>query len=130
MAKSKRVLLSIHCQHATNIYNESKQFEYRKIIWNNKSIRTVLLYETWPVKRITGEFTIASITKATPDELWDTTYKHSGLNRKAFYKYFGNSKIGFAIGIKDVKRYSETRSLSDYEVVLPQSFCYIRGDRS
>ncbi|MFM5379495.1 ASCH domain-containing protein [Aeromonas dhakensis] len=122
-----RVLLSIKPEFAELILDGEKKFEFRKRIFKDKSVRKVIIYATKPVGRVIGEFDIGEILSSKPNELWDTTKKHAGISRDFFESYFLDKNIGFAIAVKNPKRYDEPMLLGDFlpGAIPPQSYRYV-----
>ena len=58
---NRSILLSIHPKWAAKIYSGKKTIEWRKSIPKENFIEKVFLYETSPVKAITGFFTLREI---------------------------------------------------------------------
>ena len=53
-----KILLSIKPEFVEEIFSGRKKFEYRKAIFTNKKVTSVIVYSTMPVGKIVGEFTI------------------------------------------------------------------------
>ena len=50
----------------------------------------------------------------------------SGISENFFYKYFEDKERGYAIQIKNVKRYDKPKNLKEeYNLLPPQSFAYL-----
>lgn len=121
-----RVLLSIKPKFAELIFNGSKKFEYRKSIFKNKNIKTIVVYASSPMQKVIGEFEIDQILNRELPELWDITKEHAGIEESYFYEYFSEKENGYAIKIKEVKRYDVPLSLKEnFNVTPPQSFLYL-----
>ena len=84
-----RVLLSIKPEYAFKIFDGTKKFEFRKVIFKNPDITTVVVYASSPVQQVIGEFEIDDIFSFDPDELWKKTKKYSGISEE---KYFAPPK--------------------------------------
>ena len=56
-----KVLLSIKPEFAEKILNGTKRFEFRKGIFKNPQISTVVIYATMPLGKVVGQFRIESI---------------------------------------------------------------------
>jgi type I restriction enzyme, S subunit len=121
------VLLSIKPRYAESIIAGLKKYEFRKILFKKKHINTVYVYATSPVKKIVGAFQIGDIIEDRPVILWDRLNEFSGMDEIEFFDYFKNNKIGFAIEIKDVKKFEAPLDPSEVipGFVPPQSFCYV-----
>ena len=58
--------------------------------------------------------------------LWKKTKKHAGIDEEYFYQYFDNKEKGFAIKIKNSKKYRKPLCLKqDFNLLPPQSFLYL-----
>lgn len=121
-----RVLLSIKPEFAFKIFEGKKKFEFRKAIFKNPNVKTVVVYASSPVQRVIGEFEIDSILSSDPNEIWKQTKEYSGISEDFFYEYFADKKIAYAIKIKKTKKYKQHLRLQDnYNVVPPQSYLYL-----
>lgn len=121
-----KVLLSIKPQFAERIFDGTKKYEFRKAIFKNRDIKTVVVYASSPVQRVIGEFEIADIISEKPESLWEMTKEHSGISEEFFFDYFDQKETAFAIRVRKPRRYRKSRSLqSSYHTTPPQSFMYI-----
>ncbi len=121
-----KVLLSVKPEFAELIFNGSKKYEFRKTIFKNPDIKTVVVYASSPIQQVIGEFDIESILSDAPKNLWEKTSEYSGISEELFFDYFLGHDVGFAIKVKAVRRYNKPRCLRDnYNITPPQSFCYI-----
>lgn len=123
-----KVLLSIKPIFANEIFNGNKKFEYRKSIFKNKDIKTIVVYSTKPIGKIIGEFDIEDIIEDSPSEIWRLTKKYSGIEKHLYIDYFLNRAKGYAIKIGKIKKYeSPINPYVDYDnFTAPQSFKYIK----
>jgi predicted transcriptional regulator len=121
-----RVLLSIKPQYADRIFEGTKRFEFRKSIFKNPAIKTVVVYSSSPMQKVIGEFSIDTILRHDLDTLWAKTKKYAGIEEDFFYEYFSDKEMGFAIKVKDVKKYKKPLCLkTHFNVLPPQSFLYL-----
>lgn len=121
-----RVLLSIKPEFAEKIFEGTKKFEFRRSVFKNKNVKTVVVYASSPVQRVIGEFEIDSILKDDLQKLWNSTKDYSGISENFFFNYFQNKDKGYAIKIKKTKKYKKSLSLKDdFNVSPPQSFMYL-----
>jgi predicted transcriptional regulator len=121
-----RVLLSIKPQFAERIFDGTKKYEFRRSIFKNQDVKTVVVYASSPVQKVIGEFEIDSIIKDDLEFLWQRTKKHAGIQENYFYDYFDNKEQGFAIKIRKTKRYKQPLCLrNDFNLLPPQSFLYL-----
>lgn len=123
-----KLVLSIKPEYANKIFDGSKRYEFRRAIFKNKSIKSVIVYASSPVQKVIGEFEIEEVINCDLDTLWNLTSEYSGISEARYYDYFLNKKEGFAIKIKKVKKYSKPKSLkTDFNLSPPQSFAYWEG---
>ncbi len=121
-----RVLLSVKPEFAAKIFNGTKTFEFRRSLFKNKKVKTVVVYASSPVQKVIGEFEIDSIINADLEQLWKKTRKGAGITEDYFYSYFTNKEQGFAIKVKNVKQYSKPLCIKqDFNTTPPQSFTYL-----
>jgi predicted transcriptional regulator len=121
-----RVLLSIKPEYANKIFDGSKRFEFRRVIFKKPNIKTVVVYASSPVKKVIGEFEIENIISFDPKSLWGITKKYSGISEDFFFEYFSNRKVAHAIRIKSTMKYKEPLSIKDdFNVIPPQSYGYL-----
>ncbi|EXU75998.1 ASCH domain-containing protein [Erwinia mallotivora] len=122
-----KVLLSIKPEYAESILDGQKRFEFRKTMFRNKEVKTVVIYATMPVGKVIGEFEIDEIISSEPSELWTITKRYAGITRGFFDEYFSDKNRAFAIAVKNPRRYESPLSLSELipGAVPPQSFRYI-----
>lgn len=124
-----KVVLSIKPEFANKIFDGTKKFEFRKVIFKNESIKTVLVYSSSPVQKVIGEFQIGEIFKHDLQTLWALTKEHSGITEEYFYEYFADREHGFAIQIKNKTKFKIPKCLKeDYNLTPPQSFAYWAND--
>ena len=120
-----KVVLSIKPQFANKIFDGTKKFEFRKAIFKNKNVTSVIVYASSPVQKVIGEFEIGEIFNYDLETLWNKTKEHSGITKDYFNEYFADRKNGFAIQIKNKKKFDNPKCLkTDYNLTPPQSFAY------
>lgn len=121
-----RVLLSIKPEYASRIFDGTKKYEYRRAIFKRKGVETIVVYATDPIRRIIGEFDVGEVLHEAPEQLWERTCGYAGITKSRFMEYFANQEKGFAIGVREARKYSNSLSLDDLMLSLPpQSFVYL-----
>lgn len=121
-----KVLMSIKPEFAAKIFDGSKRYEFRRMIFKDPSVTRVVVYASSPVQKVIGEFEIESILHHSPEVLWNRTRVGAGISKEFFMSYFGDKGTGYAIRIKGTKRYRKPRCLkADYNLTPPQSFVYL-----
>lgn len=122
-----KVLLSINPPYVEKIFSGEKKFEYRRAIFKDNSVDTVVIYSTSPIKKVVGEFKIKKIHCDTPKKLWENTYPYTGINKVDFFNYFKDRNLGYALEIGDITKYETPKTLSELGVKsAPQSFIYLK----
>lgn len=122
-----KVLLSIKPEFANKIFEGTKKFEFRKVIFKKYNVKTVVVYASSPICKVIGEFEIEKIISLNPKEIWHITEKESGITESFFFQYFADRNIAHAIKIKKTKKYPSPLSIKEhFKVIPPQSFIYIK----
>jgi predicted transcriptional regulator len=121
------VIISLHPQHANKILSGEKKVEFRRV-WSKKSISTVVIYSTVPVRRIVAVARVKQVHFGSPTSLWKLSKSiGGGLSRKSLYDYFFGKKTGYAIEFESI--FSSSEHISPYDVIenfhAPQSFSYL-----
>jgi predicted transcriptional regulator len=123
-----KILMSIKPQYAERIFSGDKLYEYRKTIFKNSNVMSIVVYTTKPVGKIIGEFEIGEVICDTPENIWNKTKKYAGIEKVDYDKYFSDRKKAYAIQVKSKKLYETPINLEDIKPSIkyaPQSFMYI-----
>jgi predicted transcriptional regulator len=121
-----KVLLSIKPQFADKIFSGEKIFEFRRTIFKNQAVKKVLVYASAPVQKVIGEFEIDEIVCEDIETLWDLTGHQGGISKEYFTSYFSGKELGYAIKIKNLRKFKTAKCIrDDYNAIPPQSFAYI-----
>lgn len=120
------VLLSIKPEFAEKIFNGTKKFEFRKSLFKRRDIQTVIVYASFPIQKIIGEFQIEEVLNDYVEKIWEKTHQHSGISKEFYQKYFRHKEKAYAIKVGKVKKYRKQKTLKDFKLdFAPQSFVYI-----
>ncbi len=121
------ILISIKPEYVKHILTQKKRFEFRKKINKNLCDRKVYIYSSAPTKKIVGYFTTSQIIEDTPEVLWKKCKKWAGIEEEAFFAYFDNKDIGFAMEISELKRFKNPVDPKDIipSFIPPQSYYYL-----
>lgn len=121
-----KVLLSIKPEFVRKIFEGSKKFEFRKSLFQKKGVKHVIIYASFPVKRVVGEFEIIGVLSGNVDDIWNKTKEFSGISNEFYRSYFQGKRTANAIVIGNVTIFNNFKCLADYNIKqAPQSFCYI-----
>jgi predicted transcriptional regulator len=120
------MLLSIKPSFALKIYDGSKNIELRRVK-PSREVHRVLVYETSPVRRITGWFTIRWIRTLSPSRAWSMYRGHFGVTRRTFRAYFQDCRTAVLLAVSRVRRFVSGVKLSSLRSGIrpPQSYVYI-----
>ena len=125
-----KILLSIKPDYVQKIFSGEKKFEYRKVIFKNSLVKSIVVYATMPVGKIIGEFEVGPILQEHPSKLWDKTKEYGGVEQDFFDDYFRGRETAYAIPVKNIKKYNkpiDPRLVFD-KFTAPQSFFYLKDD--
>lgn len=121
-----RVLLSIKPEFAEKIFDGTKRFEFRRSLFKNREVDTIVVYASAPISKVIGEFKIEHILQHELEDLWEQTKDYSGISKEYYDKYFNGKDSGFAIKVKSTNRYKRALNLrEEFGMVPPQSFAYL-----
>ena len=119
--------MSIKPEFANKIFDGRKLFEFRKALFRDPSIKTIVVYASSPVQKVIGEFEIDDILQSNPRNIWELTKEQSGISSEYFFSYFSGRNIAYAIKVKNVRRYDKPLSLKEnFNVHPPQSYLYLK----
>lgn len=121
------VLLSIKPKYVKAIMDGSKEYEFRKQIFKDRSATIAYIYASAPMKKIVGCFCPTEIVEGHPDYLWEQFRDVSGVSEQEFFEYFAGKENGYAIRIDELERFGTPvdPQLIFNKFVPPQSFCYV-----
>jgi predicted transcriptional regulator len=83
-----KVILSIKPKFAEKIFEGSKKFEFRRIVFKNPNVSKVVVYASAPISKVIGEFEIEEIIHKELDSLWANTKEYSGISKEYYQSYF------------------------------------------
>ena len=121
------VLLSIHPKWADKIYSGEKTIEFRKSFPKNFDFQKdrVFLYETAPVKKVTGSITLLSGSQVKKVGYDGAILKKGGIAEDALKAYAGKGSGFFYCWLVDkVTKYETEQELVWYAARAPQSWVY------
>lgn len=120
-----KILISIKPEYVEKILSGIKKYEYRKVKCQ-KGIKSMIIYETSPIKKVVAEVEILDILEGAPEGLWEFTKDSSGTSKEFFEKYFENRDIAYAFKLGKIDIFECPKDLKDYGIdYAPQSFIYI-----
>jgi len=120
------MLLSLKPSFAAMIYRGTKTIELRRVKPSRRFAK-VLIYETSPVKRITGCFTVRWIKSFSPSRAWARFRARLGVTRRAYRAYFEDCRAAILLAVSRVRRFSSPIELSTWgtRISAPRSYRYI-----
>lgn len=125
-----KVILSIKPKFAASILDGSKFFEYRRSIFKNAAVKTVIIYASAPISKVIGQFDVGIIRHQRLEALWERTKEGSGITKEYFDQYFEGKQKGYAIRIeKPIKYINPLCIKKHYGLSPPQSFVYVKAKK-
>lgn len=131
--KAAPVLISIKPKFADLIFEGQKTVELRRVIPSEISINSeVIIYASNPEKSIVGTARVCKILKLSVADLWEQISHLACVDSKFFKSYFIGKDYGYALFLKEAKRFPVSHPLSALRDRLnfrpPQSFLYPSAD--
>lgn len=118
-------LFSIKPNYAQAILEGTKKFEFR-LKRCKKTINRIVIYETSPVCKITGEVFVTRVIEDTPQDLWNITRHNAGIKINDFIKYYSKKYTGIAYCLERPQKFVPSISLNQINISFaPQSFVYL-----
>ena len=122
-----RVILSIKPEFANKIFNGTKKFEFRRTLFKKKEVKKIVVYASAPISKVIGEFEIEDIVHESVGTLWNKTSEFSGISFDYYYEYFQGKDLGYAIKVKNPKKYKKELCIrQNFGIRPPQSFAYLK----
>ena len=119
------ILMSIKPEYVDKIFSGEKKYEYRKRLCKEK-IDTIIVYSSSPIQKIVGELKIKQVLYDKKNVIWNKTYKHGGITKIKYDKYYENCGYVVAYEIEKAILYDKQKDLKDFNVrMAPQSYVYI-----
>lgn len=131
MAERRYLLMSIKPIYAKKIKAKEKTIELRCSSPKVSSGDILVIYECFPVQRVTAYCEIESIVSMPPAKLWEIVKEKAGITWKSYEDYFSGKKKGVGIYLKDVNTLFSPQPLSVISegFSAPQSYCYISEEQ-
>jgi predicted transcriptional regulator len=122
------LILSLHPRFAEAIYRREKTVELRRAA-PRRRYSLVLIYETAPVRKLTGCFRVTSSKSMSPSRAWREFGREISISRREFRKYLRAAKTATLLFISSPRRFLKPVSLCRLRgsPKPPQSFCYTRA---
>ena len=127
------ILLSIKPEWASLIYEGKKTIEWRKSYPSQfvSNETKVFLYETAPVHKVTGYFTLEAVMFAgvavKEGYISQSSIDKGCVKINDLKKYLGTSSHLYGWEVSLPHEYSDHKNLSDFGINQPpQSWCYIK----
>ena len=118
----KKIVISINPIYVQSIINGTKKFEYRTKV-GKKDIHSLVIYETFPVKKVVAEAEVLGVIASTPNELWNLTHEFGGISKADYDAYFKDRKVAYAYKLGKIKVYDIPLDIKLFGLkTAPQSF--------
>lgn len=116
------LLLSLHKEHADNIFSGRKTVELRKSFPDVSTGDRVYLYVASPVKAIMGYIVVKKVVRDNPANIWKRMGKKTAITKSQFDSYYQNKNEGSAVLVKHAEELSSHIPLNNLRESLPR-FC-------
>jgi len=123
------ILMSIKPEFSSRILSGIKTVEFRKIF--NNQVKRIFIYSTSPECKIVGYIIVEDVVKEPVSLLWKNYNEKGGICRKAFFDYFKNHEVGYAIKIGNIKVFNkpiDPKSVFVSSFRAPQNYMYVDGN--
>jgi predicted transcriptional regulator len=100
---TRSLVVSIRPHFAAAAYGRNKLFEYRRVRMNARSGDRVLVYESWPISKVTGEFRVGRVIVASTADL--VQLERDPQLRTLVQRYLQGARVGTALEICNPKRW-------------------------
>src|ERR1044072_1749835 len=126
----KILLISVHPEHATKIFDGSKKVELRRVRPNVSSGDLVLVYVSTPVQALVGTFDVDKVVDAKPEVLWKQVKEIACVSRERFDNYYDGATNAYGIFVQEVRRLPTPVHLGSLRDIFtgfhpPQSYRYV-----
>ena len=128
MEKSIIAFMPIKPVYAEKIISGKKKYEFRKKSIN-PDITHIIIYATFPVKKIIGVAEVKRIHISSPSAIWEKTKSAAGIPRRLFREYFQDVKMAYAIELKKIIKLNNQIAPDEIKngFNIPQSFSYVNA---
>jgi len=116
--------MSLQPRWSEAILSGAKTIELRRNRAGCEQGTPIVIYTSYPVRRIEGRCKVAKVIRAPLEELWEQTKHSNGCTREEFDSYFEGAEEGYSIVLSDVER------LDPQPIAFngPQSYRYLFDD--
>lgn len=120
---NETILLPVKPEFSSKILDQSKVWEYRRVIPKNK-VSHIVLYSSSPEKKIRALIEVEDTLSGKPASIWSQTKESSGISKEYFDDYFvGKDKAhAFRLGKITPLQPIDPKAV---DLTIPQSFCYL-----
>ena len=102
----KTLLMSIKPAYSTRIFDGTKKFELRRTAVRVTPGDRVVVYASSPIQAVVGWFTVKSVVRMRPSQLWNEHHAHFGVTAKDYFDYFEGKATAHAIEVSHVRAVS------------------------
>lgn len=132
MASSSDILISLHEQHANNVFAGKKTVEIRRRCPRIAPGTRVWIYATLPRGAVLGFATVAAVVSKTPGALWKNYRSELAINKSTFDRYLRNCDTAHAVLLRDAIALPKEISLEQMRFIdeafhPPQFFTRLNG---
>lgn len=101
----KTLLMSIKPAYSSRILDGTKKFELRRTAVRVSPGDRVVIYASSPVQAVVGTFTVKTVIRKRPSQLWRAHRAQFGVTSKDYFEYFKGKATAHAIEVSDVRTF-------------------------
>lgn len=106
-------LISLKSQYAGRIKSGDKRYEFRRVRMNAQVGDTVLVYESYPTKRVTAQFVVGEASQFGITVQQALKLEKPGEARKDLAEYLAGAKTVTALEITELDVFATPQTLKD-----------------
>ncbi len=127
--QKEKIIISINPKYVNKILAGTKRYEYRTVC-PKREVQSLLIYCTYPVKRVVAEAEVLKVIKDTPEKVWELTKEYADSTKQEFMDYYKNKKFAVAYKLGKINKFKNPKTLADYGVnFAPQSYIYAKTEK-
>lgn len=122
-------LMSLKTRYCERIFSGDKRYEFRRVRMQAKVGDVVLVYESYPTKRVAGHFTVGPLSRIGIAVAEALELEHAGEARDDLARYLDGAPTVTALQITGLVRYEGGRDLGEMtgHASGPMSYCRLTG---
>lgn len=113
------LFISVKPEYVKMILDGCKTVELRKSKPKLSSVKYVVIYSTYPQKKVECICTLEGISEMSPDDMWGGYNSQVGISEDIFFNYYNSSKKAVGLRLGDIVKLEKELSLKDIKYHIP-----------